>query len=120
MAGGSLDHGDRAGKSCSDRTELEDLFGLPAEELEHRVEEGAQNLAQKRGVVSEKVSERRGQAENPMSNGRVSEDVLDQERGAITHPTTETRWTERTPLTTEGHESVKSAALAMNTGEAFA
>lgn len=119
VAGGSLDHGDRSRKGLADRAKLEDLFGFPAEESEHGVQEGAVDLTRKGSVVSQKIAKWKMNAEYPVSNRCIAENVVDQERSAIAHSTTKARGAPAAPLAPEPDQPVETAAPAPDAGEAL-
>jgi hypothetical protein len=117
MARSTLDDGDGTGHRKGDRPEVEGLLRLPPKELEYGMEEGPENRAGKRGVVGEKVSKRRREAENPVPDRCLAEYVIDQEGRSIVHSSTQTGRTPPTSLTAERDQPVVPALPASDAGK---
>jgi len=48
------------------------MLGLPAEELEYGIEEGCQDVTRQRRIVGQKVSNRVGEAHDPVPDRGIS------------------------------------------------
>ena len=78
VAGATLDRSHGAGVCESDGTNPQNVLGFPSEELEHAVQERAENVVHQGRVVCQQISQRWGETEDPVANSRVPDDEIRQ------------------------------------------
>jgi hypothetical protein len=87
-------------------------------EAEHGGHEQTPHPGEQHTVVRQPGAQRVGHGENPLSQRRLREHVVQQVRGGLGHPPAQARRTEPAPLTAERDEMTLRAAGARHQGEA--
>jgi hypothetical protein len=111
-----LDRGDRATAAVTNST----APPAPALEAEKRTRVDGEHGATEDVIPGEAIAERVRQGEHPLADGDVGQDVLDELRGAGSHPPAAATRTEAPSLAGERHERFGVAADALKPREAAA
>ena len=84
---------------------------------EHSAQEDRDDGAAQRVVPRQLVAQAKRQAQDPLPDRDIREDVVHQVRGALSHPATTAAWTEAPSLTGERDEPVQAAGVAAKPGK---
>ena len=85
---------------------------------EDRAQEGAENLGGKSRVPGTSIAQRIGQGQDPLADGYLRKNAVDEMGGCIRHSPPSTRRTEPSTLAREGDETVVAASIAVDAKKA--
>ena len=115
---GPLDEGDGTDEGVVDRAQAKRALGPPPQRAAERADERAQHVGAELAVVAERGAQAPGQRADPLADGDLGQDLVDEVGGDVGHAAPEAGGAEAATSTGERDHELVAAARARELDEA--
>ena len=87
----ALDHGERADEGVFDASQAQRALGAPSQRAAERSDEDGEHVGAQSAIEGEHAAHRPGQRADPLADGHLGQDLVDQVGGDVGHTPAEAR-----------------------------